>query len=89
MKLAPSAAFAALLALTAAAAAQPVAPERAPPAQQAAPPDKFGPPLHEKQTPAAKIKRDETTGAAPKDLAPGKDDTSSPDTRHHDAVPSR
>jgi hypothetical protein len=55
--------------LSGTALAQTVAPERAPAAQQAAPPDKFGPPI-QARTPAANIKRPETTGAAPKSLSP-------------------
>jgi len=45
---------------------------------QAAPPDKVGPALHHKQTPSAKIKRDETTGAAPKELKPSHGDDATP-----------
>jgi hypothetical protein len=63
-------AFAAALLASLPAAAQRVAPEPAPPAQQAAPPDKVGPPLHPAQTPSAKIRRPETAGAAPKELKP-------------------
>ena len=55
--------------LSGAALAQTVAPEPAPAAQQAAPPDKYGPPIHAR-TPAAAIKQPETTGAAPKSLSP-------------------
>ena len=55
--------------LSGAALAQTVAPEKAPAAQQAAPPDKFGPPIHAR-TPEAAVKRPETTGDAPKSLAP-------------------
>jgi hypothetical protein len=70
------------------AVAQSVAPEPAPPAQQAAPPDKVGPALHHKQTPSAKIKRDETTGAAPKELKPSHGDAATPGKLEKDA-PSR
>jgi hypothetical protein len=56
--------------LSGAAFAQTVAPSPAPAAQQTAPPDKYGPPIHAK-TPTAAIKRPETTGAAPKSLSPG------------------
>ena len=81
------AAAAALLA--APAAAQTVAPEPAPAAQQAVPADKIGPPLHEKQTPAASIKQSETTGAAPKELKPSHgDDAINPSKLEKDA-PSR
>lgn len=76
MKLASLAAFAALLVISAAAAQTTT--ERAPPAQQAAPPEKIGKPLYARQTPSAKIKRDVTTGAAPKELAPGHGKASSP-----------
>lgn len=55
--------------LSGAALAQTVAPEPAPAAQRAAPPDKYGPPIHAK-TPTANIKQPETTGAAPKSLSP-------------------
>ena len=81
------AAAAALLA--APAAAQTVAPEPAPAAQQAVPADKVGPPLHEKQTPAASIKQSETTGAAPKELKPSHgDDAINPGKLEKD-TPSR
>jgi hypothetical protein len=56
--------------LSGAALAQTVAPEPAPAAQQAAPPDKYGPPIHAR-TSTANIKRPETTGSAPKSLSPG------------------
>lgn len=56
--------------LSSAALAQAVAPQPAPAAQQMAPPDKYGPPIHAK-TPSAKIKQPETTGSAPKSLSPG------------------
>jgi hypothetical protein len=56
--------------LSAAALAQPVAPQPAPAVQRQAPPDKYGPPIQAK-TPAAKIRQPETTGSAPKSLAPG------------------
>jgi hypothetical protein len=79
-------AFAAMALVALPAAAQTVAPEPAPPAQQAAPPDKIGPPLHATQGPAAKVRREETTGAAPKGLKaddgtavnPGKQDKAPP-----------
>ena len=71
-----------------AATAQAVAPEPAPPAQQAAPPDKIGPPLHERQTPSATIKQPETTGDAPKQLAPSHGDAVSPAERNAEP-PSR
>lgn len=56
-------------ALSGAASAQTVAPEKAPAAQQMAPPDKYGPPIHA-TTPTANIKKPETTGDAPKSLSP-------------------
>jgi hypothetical protein len=49
--------------------AAPVAPEPAPPAQRMAPPDKIAPPM---KVPAKPLKP-ETTGQAPQELAPGKD----------------
>jgi hypothetical protein len=55
--------------LSGAALAQTVAPQPAPAAQQAAPPDKYGPPIHAK-TPTANVKQPETTGTAPKSLSP-------------------
>ena len=75
--------------LTAPAVAQTVAPEPAPAAQLAVPADKVGPPLHEKQTPAASIRHDETTGTAPKELKPSHgDDAVNPGKLEKDA-PSR
>ena len=65
-----------------AATAQTVAPQPAPPAQQAAPPDKIGAPLHERQSPAANIRRPETTGAEPHELKPSQGDPGSPDAEH-------
>ena len=65
-----------------AAMAQNVAPEPAPPAQQAAPADKVGEPLHERQPPAAQIKRPETTGAAQGELKPSHGDRAAPDAEH-------
>ena len=65
-----------------AATAQNVAPEPAPPAQQAAPPDKVGEPLHERQPPAAQIKHPETTGAAQGELKPSHGDRAAPDAEH-------
>jgi hypothetical protein len=57
--------------LSGAAFAQTVAPAPAPAAQQTAPPDKYGAPIHAR-TPTAKIKQPEaTTGSAPKSLSPG------------------
>jgi hypothetical protein len=56
--------------LSGAALAQTVAPQPAPAAQRAAPPDKYGPPIHAR-TPSAAIKQPETTGTAPKSLSPG------------------
>jgi hypothetical protein len=85
----------AVLATPAAAEAQAVAPEPAPPAQRAAPPDKIGAPLHAKEPPAARIRRDETTGVAPKELAPGHGDAATSPRKNDggkpdgDAVPSR
>jgi hypothetical protein len=81
-------AAAAFLASLPAVVAQNVAPEPAPPAQQAAPPDKVGPALHQKQTPSAKIKLEETTGAAPKELKPSHGDAATPGKLEKDA-PSR
>jgi hypothetical protein len=76
-------------ALTAPAVAQTVAPEPAPAAQQAVPADKIGPPLHEKTTPTAEIRRTETTGAAPTELKPSHgDDAINPGKLDKDA-PSR
>jgi len=60
----------AVAALSGSALAQSAAPAPAPAAQQTAPPDKYGPPIHAK-TPAASIKQPETTGEAPKSLSPG------------------
>jgi len=65
-----------------AATAQNVAPEPAPPAQQAAPPDKVGEPLHARQPPSANIKRPETTGAAQGELKPSHGDPAAPDAEH-------
>ena len=65
-----------------AASAQAVAPEPAPAAQQAAPPDKVGPPLHAKEPPTANIRRQETTGAAPHGLKPSHGDAASTDAEH-------
>jgi len=63
--------------------------EPAPAAQQAVPADKVGPPLHAKQPPVANIKRDETTGAAPKELKPSHgDDAVNPGKLEKD-TPSR
>lgn len=70
------------------AAAQTVAPERAPPAQQAAPPDKIGAPLHAREVPAAKVRGAETTGAAPKELKPDDGKAANPGKLDKDA-PSR
>ena len=56
--------------LSGAALAQTVAPAPAPAAQQAAPPDKYGPPIQAK-TPTTAIKQPENTGTAPKSLSPG------------------
>lgn len=78
-----------LLALPAVAQTQTVAPEPAPPAQQAVPADKVGPPLHQKQTPTAKIKRDETTGAAPKELKPSHGDAAVNPGKLDNDAPSR
>lgn len=66
----------------AAASAQAVAPQPAPAAQQAAPPDKIGPPLHAKRPPTANIRRPETTGAEPHELKPSRGDAASPDAEH-------
>jgi hypothetical protein len=70
MRIVAASALCAAIALTLAGAAvfaaEPLPPERAPPAQQTAPPDKIGPPLHTKQPPEAKGKRPETTGGASK-----------------------
>lgn len=81
-------AFAAMTLVALPAAAQTVAPERAPPAQQAAPPDKIGAPLHAKEVPAAKVRGAETTGAAPKELKPDDGSPTGPGKMDKDA-PSR
>ncbi|HXD46964.1 MAG TPA: hypothetical protein VN655_17710 [Pseudolabrys sp.] len=81
-----AAAAMALVALPA--AAQTLAPEPAPPAQQAAPPDKIGAPLHAREIPAAKVRGAETTGAAPKELKPDDGKTANPGKPDKDA-PSR
>jgi hypothetical protein len=75
--------------LAAPVSAQTVAPEPAPAAQQAVPADKVGPPLHQKQTPTANIKRDETTGAAPKELKPSHGDDAVNPGKLDQAAPSR
>jgi hypothetical protein len=75
--------------LTAPAVAQIVAPEPAPAAQQAVPADKVGTPLHEKQTPTAKIKQAETTGAAPKELKPSHGDDAVNPGKLEKEAPSR
>jgi len=70
------------------AAAQSVAPEPAPTAQQAVPADKVGTPLHAREAPTAQIRRSETTGAAPKELKPSHGDAATPEKLEHTA-PSR